>query len=1138
MARTNRQLVDMALEYLRDALQPVVAQTLDPLAGGLEWTKILEELDRMKGRHVREGGYSAGDLHVLLRVTTERLGDIGFPFDFSRAVSSYLNEAAALRNSHAHMEKYTSDDTLRALDTVSRLLTELGDTAGARALGKARADLNRRIFAEQTRADARTAFADLGDDDLSPWHEVLEPHPDVKSGRFKESEFAANLWSVAHNKGDAGPEYRDPVEFFRRTYMTEGLSDLLRQSAGRVSGSGNGAPVINLQTTFGGGKTHSMLAVWHLFGGTAADDLPDDVGGIARDAGVDGLTVARAAVVGHELPVAQPVIKPDGTTVRTIWGEIAWQLGGAEGYAYVADADRTGTSPASALRDLFDAYSPCIVLIDEWVAYARQLHGRDDLVAGSFDTQFSFAQALTEAASQTPGALVLVSIPASDARVAGEDQLLNDLETGGTHGREALGRLEHVVGRTAHQWQPATSTESFEIVRRRLFIEPDDTAARKIAATARKFVEFYRNTAGELPVHVREGAYEERIRQAFPIHPELFDRLYEDWSTLERFQRTRGVLRLMSTVVKTLLDAGDKSSLIMPGSVPVGSAAVTSEFMQYVEPSWRAVIDTDVEGENANAVGVDRERQVLGKRHTTVRLARALFIASAATHLSAHKGVNASDLFLGVAMPGDVLGNFNSALSLLEGRATYVFHDSSRHWLDIAPSLNRMARDRATAMDSDDVDRAVVEWVKRASDDPGRLFQHVIVSPEDGADVPEHEETRLVILGASSPHRARQESEAHTVIRGIVGTRGASGRTRRNTVVFLAPDAQRLDEVRGRVRDHLAWRSIVDDTQSLDLRHEQAATARRRMDEDARAVEAMIATTWIWAIAPRQQDGSTPEVELNTSKADNSETRLAVRAAEKFADMDELRSDSYAPALIRVDLDNSLFSVWNRGHISVEKLWELHTTYLYLPRLRNQAILRHGVESVLEDAMGGDLFWLAEQYDDQEGRYVGLAEPVVDAHSGFTVTESTLLVRPEIARQQKQREDDRALREDGRAAETSDPSRPDGYGTDAVPQRGGLGAEGRTVHAPHGGGPAPSRSVANARFHLQHEFDPAGDLTAEITTLAEEILENLQAGVPDGLRVRIEVDADKTDGFDERTVRNVSENARTLGVDHVEFEDS
>src|SRR5699024_4482062 len=279
---------------------------------------------------------------------------------------------------------------------------------------------------EQARSDARSAFSDLADEELTPWHEVLKPHPDVSSGRFKESEFAANLWSVANRAGDAGPEYTDPVQFFRRTYLTEGLTDLLRQSAGRISGSGNGAPVINLQTTFGGGKTHSMLAVWHLLGGVDPDDLPDEVGAVVRDSRINELDVARAAVVGNELPVGQETAKPDGTRVRTIWGEIAWQLGGRDGSEPVAEAARTGTNPGAAMRALFASQSPCVILIDEWVAYARQLNDRNDLVGGTFDTQFTFAQTLTEAASQTPGALVLVSIPASDGRKDDDGTPLND----------------------------------------------------------------------------------------------------------------------------------------------------------------------------------------------------------------------------------------------------------------------------------------------------------------------------------------------------------------------------------------------------------------------------------------------------------------------------------------------------------------------------------------------------------------------------------------------------------------------------------------------------------------------------------------------------------------------------------------
>lgn len=1135
MATTNRQRIDEALELLRDALQPVIERVLEPKSNGLGWTAIIEELDRSKGRHVKTEGYSPDDLHVMLRAVNEKLGGLGFPFNFSRAVSTYFNEAAVLRNELAHMQKFSSDDTLRSLDTVARLLTELGAPEGARTLSRSRADLNRRVYAEQARADARSAFNDLGDDELSPWHEVLSPHPDVVSGRFKESEFAANLWSVANNKGDAGPEYRDPVEFFRRTYVTEGLADLLRQAAGRVSGASAGAPVINLQTTFGGGKTHSMLAVWHLLGEVDPDKLPDSIGDIARSADLGRQSIARAAVVGSEMPVGQASTKPDGTQVHTLWGEIAWQLGGAEGFAIVADADRTGTNPGSTMREVFNQFSPCVVLIDEWVAYARQLYGREDLVAGSFETQFTFAQQLTEAASQTPGALVLVSIPASDSSSAAEDGQLNDLETGGEYGVKALKSLENVVGRTAHQWRPASSVESFEIVKRRLFEEPDDTSARKIAATARKFVEYYRNNHGELPSHVREGAYEERIARAFPIHPELFDRLYEDWSTLDRFQRTRGVLRLMSTVVKTLLDAGDKSPLIMPGSVPVGSAAVTSEFMQYVEPTWRAVIDTDVEGENSNAASVDKERSILGHRHTTLRLARALFIGSAATYTSAHKGVSAPELFLGVAMPGDVLGNFHSGLGLLEDRSTYVFHDASHHWLDVAPSLNRTARDRANVLDPEEIDDALMGWVRRTSVDPGRLFQHVIVNPDDGADISENDETRLIVLGPKFPHTAKLKSDspAADAVRQMTTRRGQSSRSMRNSMVFLAPDEQKLESLRSAIRDHMAWSSIVDETEQLDLRHEQAQTARRRVDEEAKRVENQIPETWVWALAPRQSSGTEVSVSVTVNKTESKERRLAVRAAEKFVANGDLYDSVYAPQLIRGNLDRFLFSVWNQGHISVDKLWDFHSSYLYLTRLRAMSVLLRGVESVLDDPSNAmDGFWLASSYDESNGTYTGLLEPGVDIYAAYEVAGSTLLVRPEIARQQREREAADVREVDSAASTVPADANSASGGSIAGATRPGGRDSGMSTSAINSG-PRPRNTVYRAR----HEFDPAGDIAGELQAIADEIIENLLTGKPEVLEVSLEVTARRSEGFDDRTIRNVTENSRTLDISESRFED-
>ena len=224
---------------------------------------------------------------------------------------------------------------------------------------------------------------------------MVTPHKDVASGRYQQAEFAADLWQV--HLGEGTDEYRNPVEFFRRTYLTESLKRLLVGAVRRISGQG-GDPVVQLQTNFGGGKTHSMLALYHLFSGTRPAGLAGidavDAGGRRQEA-ADG--EARGAGGQQDL-ARQPVKKPDGTVVRTLWGELAWQLGGKKAFERVQADDEKATSPGDVLRELFNEYGPCLILIDEWVAYARQLHDQSDLPAGGFETQFTFAQALTESA--------------------------------------------------------------------------------------------------------------------------------------------------------------------------------------------------------------------------------------------------------------------------------------------------------------------------------------------------------------------------------------------------------------------------------------------------------------------------------------------------------------------------------------------------------------------------------------------------------------------------------------------------------------------------------------------------------------------------------------------------------------------
>ena len=301
-------------------------------------------------------------------------------------------------------------------------------------------------------------------------------------------------------------------------------------------------------------------------------------------------------LVGNKISPGNPVTKPDGTVVRTLWGELAWQLGGKKAFAASQADDEKATSPGDVLRELFNEYGPCLILIDEWVAYARQLHDQSDLPAGSFETQFTFAQALTESAKLAKNCLLVISLPASDTAGSPHTQA-DDVEVGGQRGREALDRLRNVVGRVEASWRPASAEEGFEIVRRRLFeplADPAQFVDRDIVARA--FADLYRTQHQEFPPECRDADYEKRLKAAYPIHPEIFDRLYTDWSTLVKFQRTRGVLRLMAAVIHSLWEKGDRNPLILPANIPIDDPRVQFELTRYLSDNWVPVIEKDVDG--------------------------------------------------------------------------------------------------------------------------------------------------------------------------------------------------------------------------------------------------------------------------------------------------------------------------------------------------------------------------------------------------------------------------------------------------------------------------------------------------------------------------------------------------------------
>ena len=450
--------------------------------------------------------------------------------------------------------------------------------------------------------------------------------------------------------------------------------------------------------------------------------------------------------------------------VRTLWGELAWQLGGKAAYNRIAADDERATNPGDELRKLFVDYGPCLILIDEWVAYARQLHDQGDLPGGNFETQFTFAQALTESARLAQNCLLVISLPASDTAGSPHTQADN-VEVGGQRGREALDRLRNVVGRVESSWRPASAEEGFEIVRRRLFEPLNDPAQFKDRdVVARAFADFYRAQQQEFPPECRDADYEKRMRAAYPIHPEIFDRLYGDWSTLVKFQRTRGVLRLMAAVIHSLWEKGDKNPLILPANIAIDDPRVQFELTRYLSDNWAPVIEKDVDGPNSLPLRLDGEIPNLGKFAACRRVARAIYLGSAPISSAAHRGIEDRRVKLGCVLPGESPAVFGDALRRLAAAATYLYQDGPHYWYSTQPTVTKLADDRAEQLKRDP-DKVAIEIEQRLRKDLERRgdFGRIHAIPQGSQDVPDDLDARLVVLGINAPYTqgARQRCREH-----------------------------------------------------------------------------------------------------------------------------------------------------------------------------------------------------------------------------------------------------------------------------------------------------------------------------------------------------------------------------------------
>ena len=1108
--RPNRDALNEAIDVYRDVMRPFIVRALKRVKGAKPEDLIERALppnladEVRRARASKEVGTSIDVGHFPHIVQKNWAEAFASPLQ-DRVVQNLIWVISHARNEAAHPGDSDLDHpyVLSRISDIADVLKRADPTA-AKKVEDIRAEwLDTRERPAETPPSTMPLDIKTGGgvSNLKPWWEVIRPAQDVTQGAFTAADFAAQLQTVYDGRA-AQNEYGDPVAFFARTYLTPGMRALLVNALKRVAGNG-GDPVIQMKTGFGGGKTHSLIALYHLM--TSMDALANppgsgnrsgnDVTALMREAGLDADQHIRTNVAvldGTHLAPTDEDVTEKGDPLNTLWGVMAHQLGGQPAYDLIGEAARTGSAPGGSQLDrVLQGFGPCVILVDELLAYTRNADKQIDSV-------LTFLQSLTQAVSRSSNSILVVTLPEAKA------------EAGGDIGQEALEKIEReldsvqrVFARTEVIWRPLEVNEAFEVVRRRLFGDEIDEEERDAACKA--FVDMYGKAKAEYPQGVFEQRYLERMKACYPIHPEIFDRLYEDWSSIPQFQRTRGVLRVMANCISRLHRSADPAPLIMPGSLPFHDSRVADEFVSLLGSQWETVmreVDEDHNTADVLDAGSQRFLEVNGAAR---RVARAVFLGSARG--GAQVGVDRRQIHLGVVLPGQGAPRYNEALDALSGQLHYMYNDAGRYYFLAEPNLNRLANDREEQV----TDREIDDRVRQLAEgfEPVRSYgrMQVHLFPSGSGEVDDLESLRLVILPTSKslPTRSQERDYAREEALEILRKRGEAGRSKKNTLLFLAAKSDDVRKLRNETRRFLAWTSILEGDKRVpsltDDRRTQALTARTNA---SRAMNAALASAYRWLLVPFQSDPLKDEYAM-TAYDTNPEGEIITAAVNKAISSETL-VEKLSPSALLSTLERYFWSNPDYSETTtVETIWQRMTSHVYLHRLRNWEVLRACVEQGIREGVFGCADYADGQYRNARcGPETGVMMEV----------KGRVLLPADKAKQLLAAQEKRAGGAEGATAPSS---------------AGALVSPGPT---PLGVAPSVGAVRLTARKRI------SGDISLDdVNALRQEIIRNL---LDDGGSVTVEiiVTGDKPGGFSESARRAVRENSVQLSLEFNEGPDA
>ena len=1084
--RPNQDALYQALNIYRDAMRPFILRNLKTVQG-------LSPEDRFQN----EADIDIGDFPHLFR----RYWHNAFEqrFDPDRDVRSAVSIVTEARNQVSHPG--TGDiDPSYALSRLHDIADVLGQINAPDQKREVEVIRDKLLTRAAPTVDTKPKLPRRKASDLKSWRDVIRPNTDVIEGSFRKSEFAADLQEVFEGNAKT-PEYGETEIFFNQTYITPGLRELLVNTLKRLGGKG-GNPVIQLKTGFGGGKTHSLIALYHLVTGiNILRELPADgeyarlrkeIEDILEEAEWEHnapLNANVSVLVGTYLSTTDADETKQGDPLNTLWGMMADQLGGQDGYNIVRKAARQGIAPGgNQLGALFEHVGPSVILIDELVAYVRNVQGV------TRESIYTFFQALTESVKNSKNITLIATLPEGQTHAGGEG------------GLSVLEELESILERVDAVSIPLEMDNAYEVVRRRLFGSVIDETERDLTCEA--FRKMYQNSRNEYPDNVSDQHYLQRMKDCYPIHPEIFDRLSQNWIGIPGFQSTRGVLRMMATCISRLYQEQDPSLLIMPANLTLDDPTLADEFTRQLAKSggnWDPVVQ-EIDSHGSRTEQIDRKSQSFIEVGSAARrIARTIFLGSAAS--GALKGISERQVHLGVVEPGQGVAIYNDALGRMIGNLYFLYNLDDRYYFHTQANLNKVAIDRAAEYTEEDIYAEIVSRLERAiGRDPS-----VNVCPTSPSAVKDSETIQYVILHpqASLPSREKETDIASDTARNILTYSADDERQRtfRNTLLFIAARRDAIRDLRNLVKNYLAWNSIMNGNvlhgALTNLENERLDQTTKNLESAEDAVTADLFKAYRWTLAPSQADPQKNAYDFSIADTNVDDRRIISRLRDKFIEDDAIVT-KIAPEIFAAQLQRYIWSsdVYQE-HIGLDTLYELMAQNVYMPRLRDRSVLA----TCIRDGVQAGTFGYASAYEGDDYRNFRFEEQI----SGLRAVEGSaaVLINPEMAKLIKEEKEKQKKSDTPESA--PDPEKQTGDDPTGV-----------VVEPPQAQG--PTHVVVTKALQLELPF------MDEIETLQDEIARTLKA---DGGNVKIEitVTANKSDGFSENTTRSVKQNSEQLNAE-------